>query len=84
MQQFMSGLLQNLSFNPFPSIAIFQSSFEGPAWKMKWEMNQVKKICEFEKGKSLGEEVGLSWLKRRYAMGYMMSPLIDQGCFICL
>jgi len=55
--------------------------FEGPSWKVKWEMSQVKKICEFEKGKNLGEEVGLQWLKKRYSMGYLMSPLIDQGCF---
>lgn len=55
--------------------------FEGPAWKVKWESHQVNKICEFEKGKNLGEEVGLRWLKKRYSMGYKLSPLIAQGCF---
>lgn len=55
--------------------------FEGASWKMKWEIQQVKKICEFEKGKDLGEESGLKWLRKRYSMGYLMSPLIEQGCF---
>lgn len=54
--------------------------FEGAAWKVKWEMNQVRKICESEKGKNLGEEPGLRWLRKRYSMGYLMSPLINQDC----
>lgn len=55
--------------------------FEGPAWKVEWEAQQVAKICAFEKGKNLGEEPGLRWLKKRYSMGYLLSPLIEQGCF---
>ncbi len=54
--------------------------FEGPAWKVKWETQQTKKICDFEKGKNLGEEPGLRWLKKRYSMGYLLSPMIEQDC----
>ncbi len=56
-------------------------SFEGPAWKVDWQLKQVSKICDFEKGKNLGEEPALRWLKKRYSMGYLLSPLIDQDCF---
>ncbi len=55
--------------------------FEGPAWKVKWEFSQASKICQAQDGKNLGEEVGLRWLQKRYSMGYLLSPLIDQGCF---
>lgn len=55
--------------------------FEGPAWKVDWEFKQVTKVCELEKGKNLGAEPAQRWMKKRYSMGYLMSPLIDQGCF---
>ncbi len=55
--------------------------FEGASWKVESEFSEVLKICHAENGKDLGEAAGLQWLKHRYAAGYKMSPMLDQGCF---
>ncbi len=55
--------------------------FEGAAWKVGAEVREVLEICEAKQGKYLGEEPGKQWVKRRYAMGYKLSPLIEDDCF---
>jgi alkyldihydroxyacetonephosphate synthase len=55
--------------------------FEGPLWKVDEELRGVMSLCEEEGGRNLGEGPGLHWLRKRYSMGYKMSPLVDQGCF---
>lgn len=63
------------------SEALLILGFEGPAWRVKYELPQVMRICEQENGKSLGEAPGERWLERRYSVSYKMSPVMDQGCF---
>jgi alkyldihydroxyacetonephosphate synthase len=78
-------LSQSWLFNRLVHLAFSKSllilGFEGPRWRVDLEFSKVLEICESEKGEPLGEAPGLQWLKNRYAAGYKMSPIIDQGCF---
>ncbi len=78
---FLQSTLLNRLIDLSLSKSLMILGFEGPAWKVNHEFQEVFKICEQEKGVSLGEAVGLQWLERRYNVAFKMGPLMQQNCF---